>query len=92
MPRSLAVIALAGVLGACSIAYGAQAPAYPLGEEVDIPPGHMPPPGACRIWHPGEPPGQQPPPGDCDELKAAVPPGAWLLYRPNEDERVFRIG
>jgi len=44
-----------------------------------IPPGHMPPPGQCRIWIPGEPPGQQPPPGDCMELRRAVPPGAWLI-------------
>ena len=93
MSRSLRVMALAGVLGGCSLVQTAQAPAYPLVEEVyDIPPGHMPPPGACRVWYPGEPPGQQPPPGDCDELEEAVPPGAWLLYRPNEDRRVFRIG
>lgn len=44
-----------------------------------IPPGHMPPPGQCRIWFPGKPPGQQPPPGDCWELKRRVPPGAWLI-------------
>jgi hypothetical protein len=43
---------------------------------VVIPPGHMPPPGKCRIWHPGQPPGQQPPPGDCRELMYRVPPGA----------------
>jgi hypothetical protein len=44
-----------------------------------IPPGHMPPPGKCRIWLPGEPPGGQPPPGDCLELERQVPPGAWLI-------------
>jgi hypothetical protein len=44
-----------------------------------IPPGHMPPPGKCRIWFPGRPPGQQPPVGDCWELKQRVPPGAWLI-------------
>jgi len=44
-----------------------------------IPPGHMPPPGKCRIWFPGRPPGQQPPPGDCWELESQVPPGAWLI-------------
>ena len=45
----------------------------------EIPPGHMPPPGKCRIWFPGKPPGQQPPPGDCWELERQVPPGAWLI-------------
>ena len=44
-----------------------------------IPPGHMPPPGKCRIWFPGEPPGKQPPPGDCMELEQQIPPGAWLI-------------
>jgi hypothetical protein len=45
----------------------------------DIPPGHMPPPGKCRIWYPDLTPGQQPPPGDCWELSRRVPPGAWLI-------------
>jgi hypothetical protein len=45
----------------------------------EIPPGHMPPPGKCRIWFPGEPPGKQPPPGECKELRHQVPPGAWLV-------------
>lgn len=44
-----------------------------------IPPGHMPPPGSCRIWYQGTPPGQQPPPGDCLRLSRRVPPGAWLI-------------
>jgi hypothetical protein len=56
-------------------------PPYPAppGTRPNIPPGHMPPPGQCRIWYPERPPGQQPPPGDCEELRYDVPPGAWLL-------------
>lgn len=83
---------LAGALGGCSVAVGATVPAPHVLEEVRIPPGHMPPPGECRIWYPGDPPGQQPPPGRCDELDRHVPVGAWLLYRPDPEKRVFRIG
>lgn len=46
-----------------------------------VPPGHLPPHGACRIWYPGRPPGQQPPPGDCGDLATRVPPEAVLLRR-----------
>ncbi len=45
----------------------------------NIPPGHMPPPGKCRIWFPDRPPGQQPPPGECWDLERRVPTGAWLI-------------
>ena len=31
----------------------------------DVPPGHRPPAGMCRIWIEGVPPGQQPAPTDC---------------------------
>lgn len=52
------------------------------GKNLGIPPGHLPPPGECRIWYPGQPPGKQPPPGKCKRLKREVPPGAWLLKTP----------
>ncbi len=48
-------------------------------QRVSIPPGHMPPPGKCRIWYPDRPAGQQPPPGECGELRRHVPPGAILV-------------
>lgn len=63
----------------------------PAGYVVDIPRGHLPPPGQCRIWYPGEPPGNQPPPGDYYRLRRQVPPGAWLLYRPPGSNEVVRI-
>jgi hypothetical protein len=59
-------------------AYPSEEPYYP-GEVLNIPKGHLPPPGKCRIWYPNLPPGQQPPPGDCDNLRYHVPPGAWLI-------------
>lgn len=52
---------------------------YPS-EHVDIPHGHLPPPGECRVWYPDLPPGQQPPPGNCRDLKRKVPPGAILVH------------
>ena len=92
MSRSFRILAVAAVMSGCSVTLGGPAPAYARADEVyDIPPGQMPPPGSCRVWHPGAPPGQQPPPGDCNELREAAPPDTWLLYRPNEDSRVFRI-
>ena len=53
---------------------------YPSSHYPKIPPGHLPPPGKCRIWFPGRPPGHQPPPGDCHILRLEVPPGAHLIY------------
>ncbi len=47
---------------------------------AQIPPGHFPPPGECRIWFSDRPAGHQPPPGSCGTLKYNVPPGARLIY------------
>lgn len=45
-----------------------------------IPPGHLPPPGACRIWHLNLPPGLQPPPEHCAELAGEeTPPNTVLV-------------
>ena len=47
---------------------------------LDIPKGHYPPPGECRVWYPERPPGHQPPPVKCH--RASVPRGAWLIRHP----------
>ncbi len=60
-------------------------------EVTGIPLGQMPPPGGCRIWHPDRSPGQQPPPGLCAALSERTPEDAWLLYRPTDAPRVYRI-
>ena len=54
-------------------------PGAPPQTHVNIPKGHYPPPGKCRVWYPDRPPGQQPPPGECAELRYRVPPGAVLV-------------
>jgi hypothetical protein len=94
MVRSVGAVLSVALLSGCSVTVAAKAPSYALIEEapsVDIPPGHMPPPGECRTWFPGEPPGRQPPSGNCDDLLDAAPPGAWVLYRPDAQRRVVRI-
>lgn len=53
-------------------------PAAPAAR-IDIPKGHYPPPGKCRVWVPGVPPGHQSPPGPCSELQHRVPQGAVLV-------------
>ncbi|WPN44740.1 tetratricopeptide repeat protein [Pseudomonas sp. P8_241] len=47
--------------------------------EAEIPRGHRPPPGKCRVWFPDRPPGQQPAPGKCKKLRYRVPAGAYLV-------------
>ena len=62
--------------------------------QYNIPPGHLPPPGMCRVWVPGEPPGQQEkehPVGRCSTLRASIPAGAWLVYRPTDDGKHVRV-
>ncbi|MEW8192623.1 MAG: DUF4382 domain-containing protein [Candidatus Thiodiazotropha sp.] len=40
--------------------------------DVDVPRGHLPPPGECRLWMLDEPPGLQSPPGDCELLEEQI--------------------
>jgi hypothetical protein len=70
-------ILLAAMLAGCAV-YAEPAPVY-RSQPVHIPPGHYPPPGACRVWYPDRPPGHQPPPGPCHVLRHQVPPGAVLV-------------
>jgi hypothetical protein len=52
-----------------------------------IPPGHLPPPGLCRVWLPGEPPGHQPPARACASIEVVAPAGSWIVYRPPKHKR-----
>ncbi len=83
--RGRMLLACAGALGlAFCTACVADVYAVPHPSELHhgcrVPPGHLPPPGTCRVWYPGLPPGQQPPPGECHELRYDVPDGACLVY------------
>lgn len=58
------------------------------GNSLGIPPGHLPPPGMCRVWFPGRPPGHQPRATSCNRAMAQAPAGSWVLYRPSRGEEV----
>lgn len=60
---------------------------------LGIPPGHLPAPGACRVWEPGRPPGRQRhlPSGSCRDVERQVRPGQWLVYRPGDDRKVVEV-
>ena len=65
--RSALWLALSGVLLAAApvAAQGASQSRGGKGEKSEIPEGHKPPAGLCRIWLSGVPAGQQPAPTDC---------------------------
>ena len=75
-----AVLLGAPALAGC-VVYEEPPPPQPVyqAKPIHIPPGHLPPPGQCRIWFPDRPPGHQPPPGPCHVLQYQVPPGAVLV-------------
>jgi hypothetical protein len=58
---------------------------------LGVPPGHLPPPGECRIWIPGRPPGRQPRARSCNGIVAAAPAGSWILFRPSSDRRLVHV-
>ena len=58
---------------------------------LGIPPGHLPPPGQCRVWLPGEPPGHQPRARNCANIDRTAPAGSWIVYRPSEDRKVVHV-
>ena len=47
---------------------------------ADIPPGHRPPAGMCRIWIDNVPPGHQPAPTDCATAVRTRPANGRVIY------------
>src|SRR5438445_4016496 len=60
---------------------------------LEVPPGHLPDPGECRLWYPGVSPGRQPRPRSrpCEEIAQIAPAGSWIVYRPNYDRRLAYV-
>ncbi|MDH5804383.1 MAG: hypothetical protein OEZ54_04290, partial [Gemmatimonadota bacterium] len=53
---------------------------------LNVPPGHFPREGQCRIWIPGTPPGNQAAPRNCRGIEASAPAGAMILRRAAGEE------
>lgn len=47
---------------------------------ADVPPGHRPPAGMCRIWIDNVPPGRQPAPTDCATAVRTRPANGRVIY------------
>lgn len=60
------------------------------GKSKNIPPGHMPRDGECRVWYDGVPPGRQPAPMNCDQAErvASRDRAARVIY--GDDRRATR--
>jgi hypothetical protein len=58
---------------------------------LGIPPGHLPDPGQCRVWIPGNPPGHQPRRRSCSGIERTAPAGSWIVTRPVEDPNVVHV-
>jgi hypothetical protein len=92
---ALALLAAIGCSSFSSTQRAEPAPAVRRGPStaatLGIPPGHLPPPGQCRVWLPGAPPGHQAQARGCAHIERAAPAGSWIIYRPSEDRKVVHV-
>lgn len=58
---------------------------------LGIPPGHLPPPGMCRVWLPGEPPGHQPKSRSCSNIERTAPAGSYIVERPGKEKKIVHV-
>ena len=60
------------------------------GRTQAVPPGHLPPPGECRVWYDDRPPGHQPPPTDCASARLeARRTGGRVISGGRKDDRRY---
>jgi hypothetical protein len=81
IPAALLIVATTVLGSACTTVYRGERSVAHRGSQ-GIPPGHLPPPGSCRVWYEGRPPGRQPAPTSCRDAKraAAGQRGARVIY------------
>ena len=91
--RLLMTWALAGAGAVALAAGGAEAQGRDLGSDK-VPPGHLPPPGQCRVWYDDRPPGRQLPPTSCSAAqREAYRTGGRVIYGgERRDDRYDRDG
>lgn len=69
-------------------------PPAPVGNlTFNIPPGHVPELGECRVWIPRLPPGQQPKPKSrsCNGIVSVAPAGSWIIDRPSAQPKLVYV-
>jgi hypothetical protein len=96
MRHAIATVVLAGVVATPAFAqrsidrYGKphQGSRYSA-EAQNVPAGHLPPPGQCRVWYDGQPAGHQPPPTSCGEAERVAGGNRYarVIYSGNRADR-----
>lgn len=79
MAKHSTILALFALALAFAAPLGAQGRDRDRGPD-DVPAGHRPPPGMCRVWVDGVPPGQQPAPTDCRTAIRNRPPNGRVIF------------
>ena len=85
------ILYVLGSIGLSVYMAGSSGMEYPSYQSLRIPPGHLPPPGSCRIWYPGKPPGHQPPPQSCESAFRKAPPNAWVITRKDHNHELLEV-